>query len=213
MYPLTISSFGIFVCLACSFLATDIRPVREEKDVEKVRNALVGMAAVHCFIQQAHQLLRAFCAAIGYWQLGMPSTRPAPINAVVRCAPQVLKIQLLSTSVGLTGAIFVASFIFLPSSFSLTRVGAPLGTHFEPIIFNPVKAWGCVSAGLWAGCLVGFITEVLCMRFFVSNLRSRSRRAIVDRPQPPSTGPPFALLVAVLHVALLQAGARGSGGL
>jgi inorganic pyrophosphatase len=189
MYPLTISSFGIFVCLACSFLATDIRPVREEKDVEKVRNELVGMAAVHCFMQQAHQLLRAFCAAIGYCQLGMPSTRPAPINAlIVRCAPQVLKIQLLSTSVGLTGAIFVASFIFLPSSFSLTRVGAPLGTHFEPIIFNPVKAWGCVSAGLWAGCLVGFITEVLCMRFFVSNLRSRSRRAIVDRPQPPSTG-------------------------
>lgn len=189
MYPLTISSFGIFVCLACSFLATDIRPVREEKDVEKVRNELVGMAAVHCFMQQAHQLLRAFCAAIGYCQLGMPSTRPAPINAlIVRCAPQVLKIQLLSTSVGLTGAIFVASFIFLPSSFSLTRVGAPLGTHFEPIIFNPVKAWGCVCAGLWAGCLVGFITEVLCMRFFVSNLRSRSRRAIVDRPQPPSTG-------------------------
>jgi Na+/H+-translocating membrane pyrophosphatase len=42
MYPLTISSFGIFVCLACSFLATDIRPVREEKDVEKVRNALAS---------------------------------------------------------------------------------------------------------------------------------------------------------------------------
>ena len=37
MYPLTISSVGIFVCLACSFIATDIRPVREEKDVEKVR--------------------------------------------------------------------------------------------------------------------------------------------------------------------------------
>jgi len=106
MYPLTISSVGIFVCLACSFIATDIRPVREEKDVEKV-----------------------------------------------------LKIQLLTTTLGLTGAIFIASFIFLPGSFSLTRVGAPLGTHFEPIIFNPVKAWGCVSAGLWAGCLVGFITE------------------------------------------------------
>jgi inorganic pyrophosphatase len=64
MYPLTISSFGIFVCLACSFLATDIRPVREEKDVEKVRNALLHTAStsVAARILCGHWILPAWHA-------------------------------------------------------------------------------------------------------------------------------------------------------
>jgi len=36
MFPLLVSAAGIFVCLVCSFIATHIKPVGEEKDVETV---------------------------------------------------------------------------------------------------------------------------------------------------------------------------------
>eukprot|EP00992_Anisonema_acinus_P001110 TRINITY_DN10381_c1_g1_i12.p1 TRINITY_DN10381_c1_g1~~TRINITY_DN10381_c1_g1_i12.p1 ORF type:complete len:784 (+),score=220.64 TRINITY_DN10381_c1_g1_i12:56-2353(+) len=36
MFPLSVSACGILVCLVCSFIATDLMPVREEADVEKV---------------------------------------------------------------------------------------------------------------------------------------------------------------------------------
>jgi len=36
MFPLLVSSGGIFVCLVCSFIATHLKPVTEEKDVEMV---------------------------------------------------------------------------------------------------------------------------------------------------------------------------------
>jgi len=53
MFPLLVSSMGIFVCLVVSFIATDISPVRKESDVEKVLKiqlfvtALVMTAAVY----------------------------------------------------------------------------------------------------------------------------------------------------------------------
>lgn len=34
VFPVAVSAVGIFVCLVCSFIATDLRPVRAEKDVE-----------------------------------------------------------------------------------------------------------------------------------------------------------------------------------
>jgi inorganic pyrophosphatase len=34
VFPVAVSAVGIFVCLLCSFIATDLRPVRAEKDVE-----------------------------------------------------------------------------------------------------------------------------------------------------------------------------------
>jgi inorganic pyrophosphatase len=34
VFPVVVSAVGIFVCLLCSFIATDLRPVRAEKDVE-----------------------------------------------------------------------------------------------------------------------------------------------------------------------------------
>jgi len=36
LFPLVVSAVGVFVCVACSFLATDIMPVKQEEDVEKV---------------------------------------------------------------------------------------------------------------------------------------------------------------------------------
>merc|ERR1719178_39524 len=34
LFPVVVSALGIFVCLACSFIATDIMPVKKETDVE-----------------------------------------------------------------------------------------------------------------------------------------------------------------------------------
>lgn len=34
VFPVTVSAVGVFVCLICSFIATDIKPVKAEKDVE-----------------------------------------------------------------------------------------------------------------------------------------------------------------------------------
>merc|ERR1719397_404756 len=34
VFPVAVSAVGIFVCLLCSFIATDLKPVKAEKDVE-----------------------------------------------------------------------------------------------------------------------------------------------------------------------------------
>ena len=34
VFPIAVSSVGIFVCLICSFIATDLKPVKQEKDIE-----------------------------------------------------------------------------------------------------------------------------------------------------------------------------------
>merc|ERR1719502_2541097 len=95
MFPLCVSSVGILVCIVCSFLATDISPVRKEEDVEKV-----------------------------------------------------LKVQLAATSAVLTVLLYPLAHSFLPASFKIMEVTC-----------DPVKAYLCVIVGLWAGCLIGFITE------------------------------------------------------
>ena len=66
----------------------------------------------------------------------------------------VLKVQLGLTTLVLTPVIYGLAAIFLPSSFDLARVNG-----VDIISFTPVKAWACVIAGLWSGCLIGFITE------------------------------------------------------
>jgi inorganic pyrophosphatase len=101
MFPVTISAGGIIVCLLCSFVATNVSPVKHEADIETV-----------------------------------------------------LKVQLGLTTLLLTPVIYGLAAIFLPSTFDLTRVNG-----IDVISFTPVKAWACVIAGLWSGCLIGFITE------------------------------------------------------
>ena len=34
VFPVSVSAVGIFVCLICSFIATDLKPVKSESDVE-----------------------------------------------------------------------------------------------------------------------------------------------------------------------------------
>jgi len=103
MFPASVSAGGIFVCAACSFLATNISPVRTGPDVEKV-----------------------------------------------------LKIQLASTTLVLTGVIYLIASWALPAHFIVTLARNEAGT---PLNGTPLKASACLWAGLWAGCLIGFITE------------------------------------------------------
>jgi len=46
LFPVSISSIGIVVCMLCSFVATDISPVRKQEDIEKVLKVQMVLAAV-----------------------------------------------------------------------------------------------------------------------------------------------------------------------
>jgi len=87
----------ILVCLVVSFVATNIRPVRKESDIETV-----------------------------------------------------LKTQLALTTILLTAVVYILALVFLPESFDIARVSGA-----GDITFTPIKAWGCVCAGLWSGCIIG----------------------------------------------------------
>jgi len=66
---------------------------------------------------------------------------------------KVLKVQLGATTILLTAVVYILAYIFLPSKFQIEAVSGTV------INFTPVKAWGCTIAGLWSGCMIGFITE------------------------------------------------------
>jgi H(+)-translocating pyrophosphatase len=101
VFPVAVSAVGIFVCLLCSFIATDIKTVKQEKDVE---------------------------------------------NA--------LKIQLISTTVLMIPAVYLAAETFLPSEFSLQKtVGSGILT------LQPWQAFICVIMGAVGGLIIGLITE------------------------------------------------------
>jgi inorganic pyrophosphatase len=137
MFPLHISALGIVVCMLTSFLATNISPVRQAKDVEKV-----------------------------------------------------LKVQLAVTTALMTAVLYPAAHFFLPASFVIERVSAHLNidTDFphtdlpdgiadlpgeDQIIHidaTPLDAFVCIAVGLWAGCIIGFVTE-----FYTSHSYSPTR--------------------------------------
>mmetsp|Transcript_3482 Transcript_3482/g.13920 ORF Transcript_3482/g.13920 Transcript_3482/m.13920 type:complete len:764 (+) Transcript_3482:128-2419(+) len=66
---------------------------------------------------------------------------------------KVLKVQLGATTILLTAVVYILAYIFLPSKFQIQAVSGTV------INFTPTKAWGCTIAGLWSGCMIGFITE------------------------------------------------------
>lgn len=68
---------------------------------------------------------------------------------------KALKIQLFLTAVGMTAVLYPLMFWALPSKFELETVKGP--GHI--ITGTPIKAWGCTISGLWAGTIVGFVTE------------------------------------------------------
>lgn len=101
VFPVTVSAVGIFVCLICSFIATDLRPVKSEGDVEKA-----------------------------------------------------LKLQLISTTVLMIPAVWLAAETFLPGEFELR---ATVG--LDVITLRPWNAFVCVIMGAVGGLIIGLITE------------------------------------------------------
>ena len=129
MFPLHISSLGIIVCMVTSFLATNISPVRKASDVEKV-----------------------------------------------------LKVQLAVTTALMTLVLYPAAVYFLPEGFTIERIsaeptqksmqnwnetlrenpsleGCPEMRELIHIEATPYDAYVCIVVGLWAGCIIGFVTE------------------------------------------------------
>ena len=80
---------------------------------------------------------------------------------------KVLKLQLAVTSLIMTAVLHPITKYFLPAAFTIRRLsGTPLPgdaqCNFNEEIFieaTPLDAYYCIIAGLWAGCLIGFITE------------------------------------------------------
>jgi H(+)-translocating pyrophosphatase len=69
-----------------------------------------------------------------------------------------LKRQLIISTVLMTGAIFLVSWYALPETFTINVVG------HEPKIVKNWHIFFCVGSGLWAGLIIGFVTE-----YFTSN--------------------------------------------
>lgn len=97
VFPLFISGIGIVVCMVCSFVATDLQPVRCESDIEKA-----------------------------------------------------LKIQLGLTSLVMTLVLYPIADWALPAEMDMPGIDG---------MVTPLECYLCVIAGLWGGCLIGFITE------------------------------------------------------
>jgi inorganic pyrophosphatase len=149
MFPLMISAVGILVCLVCSFLATNISPVRKEADVEKV-----------------------------------------------------LKVQLLVTTVLITAVLYPVAAWALDETFYVEVTKSHATATAEYIKGSPILACVCVWAGLWAGCIIGFITE-----YYTSHSYSPTREVAQSCETGAATNIIYGLALgyksAIIPVALL----------
>jgi len=68
---------------------------------------------------------------------------------------QALKIQLLLTALGVSAALYPVLNWALPAKFDLETVKGENDT----LEGTPLKAYLCTVAGLWAGTIIGFVTE------------------------------------------------------
>lgn len=68
----------------------------------------------------------------------------------------VLKVQLFSTALLMSIATLPICKFWLPATFTFSTY---VDSHDQPIECYWWGAYTCVFAGLWAGCLIGFITE------------------------------------------------------
>jgi len=68
---------------------------------------------------------------------------------------KVLKMQIFVTTILLTGCVIPVAFYALPTEYTIDKAA----DSSEMVTGSIWKAIGCVWSGLWAGCLIGFITE------------------------------------------------------
>mmetsp|Transcript_53393 Transcript_53393/g.141543 ORF Transcript_53393/g.141543 Transcript_53393/m.141543 type:complete len:905 (+) Transcript_53393:30-2744(+) len=119
-----------------------------------------------------------------------------------------LKVQLLSTSLGLTLVLYPLCLFALPEAMLVTGV---------PQVVTPLVCYACIVAGLWGGCVIGFITEYYT---------SHSYQPVRDVARSTETGAatniiyglalgyqstivPVVILAAIIFLALTFAGMYG----
>ena len=119
-----------------------------------------------------------------------------------------LKVQLLSTSVGLTAVLYPISRFALPATMQIAGARGDV---------TPLICYLCIIAGLWGGCIIGFVTEYYT---------SHSYQPVRDVARSTETGAatniiyglalgyqstiiPVVILSAIIFVALSFAGMYG----
>jgi len=72
----------------------------------------------------------------------------------------VLKVQLAVSTILMTAVLYPVSTAFLPEEFYIGYCNGSLGQAAGSCYKgSPARAFGSVAVGLWAGCIIGFITE------------------------------------------------------
>eukprot|EP01062_Namystynia_karyoxenos_P064769 TRINITY_DN5784_c0_g1_i3.p2 TRINITY_DN5784_c0_g1~~TRINITY_DN5784_c0_g1_i3.p2 ORF type:complete len:937 (+),score=427.10 TRINITY_DN5784_c0_g1_i3:97-2811(+) len=117
---------------------------------------VTGFGMVSCMIT-------AFCVL-----LGLPGCKVVNRETV----EPVLKNQLIISTVLTTGAMWVCSTMALPSTFHVAKLVAASGTDqangaYETVEVASWQAFLCIAVGLWAGLLIGIMTERYTSNRFV----------------------------------------------
>ncbi|XP_040380509.1 pyrophosphate-energized vacuolar membrane proton pump 1-like [Oryza brachyantha] len=118
--------------------------------------SISSFGADHDFAAMMYPLLVSAAGIVACAATTLVATDAGEVGGVDEVAP-ALKRQILVSTVLMTGAVAAVTFLALPRSFTLFD----FGDH------KLVKNWHlfiCVSAGLWAGLVIGYVTE-----YFTSN--------------------------------------------
>jgi len=108
----------------------------------------------------------------------------------------VLKIQLLGTAVGMTGCLYPVSVGFLPDEMIIAGVDR---------IATAQNVYGCVIFGVWAGTIIGFLTE-----YFTSHSYEPTREVARSCETGAATGIIYGIalgyLSSIIPVGLIAGG-------
>uniref|UniRef100_A0A0E0KYQ2 H(+)-exporting diphosphatase n=1 Tax=Oryza punctata TaxID=4537 RepID=A0A0E0KYQ2_ORYPU len=118
--------------------------------------SISSFGAEHDFAAMMYPLLVSAAGIVACAATTLVATDATEVGGVNEVAP-ALKRQILVSTVLMTAAIAAVTFLALPRSFTLFDFGER----------KLVKNWHlfiCVSAGLWAGLVIGYVTE-----YFTSN--------------------------------------------
>ncbi|KAF0926459.1 hypothetical protein E2562_025303 [Oryza meyeriana var. granulata] len=118
--------------------------------------SISSFGAEHDFAAMMYPLLVSAAGIVACAATTLVATDAGEVGGVDEVAP-ALKRQILVSTVFMTAAVAAVTFLALPRSFTLFDFGDR----------KLVKNWHlfiCISAGLWAGLVIGYVTE-----YFTSN--------------------------------------------
>ena len=138
VFPLTISAGGIFCCMG----------VRQAW----CGPALLACAVLCCAVPGADGV--SWCVSV---QCSFLATHFMPVVKSTDIEKS-LKLQLWSTTLLMTPILFILCRAFLPTSFCIKTINPVTPSACsDPSYYY--EAFICIAAGLWAGLLIGLVTE------------------------------------------------------